>query len=337
MIRTVALMGTIVTIHVVDDGADDPCGTEETVERAFGWFRQVEACCTRFDAQSEVMQLTSKIGVPVRASELLYEAVQFALAVAQESGGAFDPTVGYAMETRGFNREYRTGHVIHTDLAPAGAVSYRDVRVNPDRKTITLLRPLVLDLGAVAKGLAIDMAARELQPFENYAIDAGGDLYLAGCGPDEEPWSVGIRHPRQDHQLIDALRVSDMAVCTSGDYERRSAGEAGDHHILDPRTSASANAVASVTVVAPTAMSADALATAAFVLGPTDGIQLLERQCVNGLIVSPTLECYATQGLSASGPTILSNAERPSHPRLRGSDGHGRDERGHQAGGAWSG
>src|SRR5450759_4786843 len=116
MIRTVALMGTLVTIHVVDDGADDQCGTEETIERAFGWFRQVEACCTRFDAQSEVMQLTSKIGVPVRASELLYEAVQFALAVAQESGGAFDPTVGYAMETRGFNREYRTGQIVHTGL-----------------------------------------------------------------------------------------------------------------------------------------------------------------------------------------------------------------------------
>ena len=185
MIRTVALMGTIVTIHVVDDGADDQrtLETEETVERAFGWFRRVEACCTRFDAQSEAMQLTSNIGVPVRASEILYEAVQFAVAVAAESGGAFDPTVGSSMEARGFNREYRTGQVVHTALEPGGAVSYRDVRVNPDRKTITLLRPLVLDLGAVAKGLAIDMAARELQPFENYAIDAGGDLYLAGCGP----------------------------------------------------------------------------------------------------------------------------------------------------------
>jgi thiamine biosynthesis lipoprotein len=337
MIRTVALMGTIVTIHVVDDRPDDRCETQKTVERALGWFDRVEACCTRFDARSEVMQLTSTIGVPVRASEILYEAVQFALAVAEESGGAFDPTVGYSMETRGFNREYRTGRIVRTALEPGGGVSYRDVRVNPDRKTITLLRPLVLDLGAVAKGLAIDMAARELQRFEHYAIDAGGDLYLAGRGPDREPWSVGIRHPRHDHQLIDALRVSNMAVCTSGDYERRSAGEADGHHILDPRTSASANAVASVTVVAPTAMSADALATAAFVLGPTDGIQLLERQGVNGLMVSPTLERYATQGLSASGPTVLSNAERPSHHRLRRSDRHGRNRPGHPAGGAWSG
>lgn len=334
MIRTVALMDTIVTIHVVDDGVDDCRETADSIERAFGWFRQVEACCTRFDAKSEVMQLTSNVGVPVRASETLYEAVQFALAVAEESGGAFDPTIGYAMETRGFNRDYRTGDVVHTALEPGGAVSYRDVHVDPDRKTITLRRPLVLDLGAVAKGLAIDMAARELEHFEHYAIDAGGDLYLAGCGPHGEPWSVGIRHPRRDCELIEWLCVSDMAVCTSGDYERGSTGEAGGHHILDPRTSASASAAASVTVVAPTAMSADALATAAFVLGPTDGIQLLERQSVNGLIVSPSLERYATPGLFASGPTILSNAERPSSPGLRDPHRHGCDARRHREGDA---
>ena len=171
------------------------------------------------------MQLIAQVGVAVPVSAILYEAVRFALAVAEESDGAFDPTVGYAMETRGFNREYRTGRTVKTALEPGGSVSYRDVRLDPERKTITLLRPLILDLGAVAKGLAIDLAARELQPFENFAIDAGGDLYLGGCNPDGEPWSVGIRHPRRDNELIDSLRVSIEAVCTSGDYERRSAGE----------------------------------------------------------------------------------------------------------------
>ncbi len=138
------------------------------------------------------------------------------------------------------------------------------------------------------------MAARELRTFGDYAIDAGGDLYLGGRNPKSEPWTIGIRHPRLDHQLIDSLSVSDVAVCTSGDYERRSVGENG-HHIVDPRTGASANSVASVTVVGPTAMLADALATAAFVLGPDDGIRLLERQGVDGLIVLPTLERYATR------------------------------------------
>jgi thiamine biosynthesis lipoprotein len=300
MTDTIAAMGTLVTIQVVGHGSnrEQTIEREEGIERAFGWFRRVEECCTRFDPQSEVMQLTARIGVPVPVSEMLFEAVRFALAVAEESGGAFDPTVGHYMETRGFSREYRTGQIVRTDLEPGGAVSYRDVHLDPDRKTITLGRPLILDLGAVAKGLAIDMAARELRTFEDYAIDAGGDLYLGGRGPSGAPWTIGIRHPRLDNQLIDSLCVSDAAVCTSGDYERRSPGEDG-HHIVDPRTGASANAVASVTVVGPTAMLADALATAAFVAGPADGIRLFERHGVDGLIVLPTLERYATRGMGS--------------------------------------
>jgi len=292
-------MGTIVTIQVLGHGADvqQPIHREETVERAFEWFRQVEERCTRFEAQSEVMQLTSQVGVPVPVSAILFEAVQFAVAVAEESSGAFDPTVGYAMESRGFNREYRTGRTIRTDLKPDGTVSYKDVRLDRGRKTITLLRPLILDLGAVAKGLAIDLAARELRPFGNFAIDAGGDLYLGGCNTKGEPWSIGIRHPRRENELIDSVRISNRAVCTSGDYERQNSSEHKGHHILDPRTGVSPDGAASVTVVAPTAMLADALSTAAFVLGPTDGIPLLERLGVEALFVSPTLERRATRGM----------------------------------------
>jgi thiamine biosynthesis lipoprotein len=302
-------MGTVVTIQVVGHGADPQqiSEREEAVARAVEWFRRVEACCNRFDAGSEVRQLSDRIGTAVPVGATLFEAVRFAVAVAEESGGAFDPTVGGAMETRGFNRDYRTGETVRTPLASAGgAVSYRDVRVDPRQQTITLLRPLVLDLGAVAKGLAIDMAARELQPFTNYAIDAGGDLYLGGCNQAGAPWAVGIRHPRDEGRLIETLRVSNTAVCTSGDYERLGAGEDGGHHLLDPRTGRSATALASVTVLAPSAMVADALATAAFVLGPADGLRLLDRSGVEGLMVSPALERVETRGMR--GAAILPNA-----------------------------
>jgi thiamine biosynthesis lipoprotein len=303
VVRTVALMGTFVTVHVVGDMAGHKGETERTerelaVERALDWFYKIEECCTRFEASSEVMQLATRVGVRVPVSTILFEAVQFALAVAEATEGAFDPTVGYAMESLGFNREYRTGQTIRTALDSSGSVSYRDVRLDAERQTITLLRPLILDLGAVAKGLAVDLAVRELQSFENFAINAGGDLYLAGCNPNGEPWSIGIRHPRRDNELIDSIRVSNRAVCTSGDYEKRAAADEQGHHILDPRTGSSANAVASVTVIAPTAMLADALATAAFVLGPSDGIRLFHRLGVDGLIISPTLELYATRGFS---------------------------------------
>jgi thiamine biosynthesis lipoprotein len=220
------MMGTIVTIEVVGDGSED------AIERAFVWFREIERLCDRFDSQSELRRLTARPGVAVPASEILYAAVEFALAVAEETGGAFDPTVGHLMETRGFNRDYRTGLVISTALEQDGPVSYRDVHLDREQRTVTSLRPLVLDLGAIAKGLAIDMAARELEPFENYAIDAGGDLYLAGHDRRGEPWSIGIRHPRRDREAITSLRVSNVAVCSSGDYERQGAGDGAGHHGL---------------------------------------------------------------------------------------------------------
>lgn len=302
-LHSVALMGTVVTVQVVGHGSNDDERREREagVARAIAWFHQVEGSCTRFDERSEVRQLSAQIGRPVAVSSILFEAVQFARAVAEESGGAFDPTVGHRMEARGFNREYRSGRVVRTPLEPDGDASYQDIHVDPDRRTITLARPLLLDLGAVAKGLAIDLAARELQEFTNFAIDAGGDLYLGGCNAVGLPWSVGIRHPRDEHQLIETLHVSDVAVCTSGDYERRSTSESGGagHHILDPRTGESATVATSVTVLAPSAMVADALSTAAFVLGPAEGLALLERHDADGLIVTRSLERFATRGMRA--------------------------------------
>lgn len=282
-VRTEVVMGTMVTIDA------ERVEAESAIERAFGWFYQIEACCTRFDENSELMRLSARAGEAVAASAILFETVQFALKVAEETGGAFDPTVGHRMQARGYDREHRTGKVIRNSIA-ADDVSYRDVRVDPERKTITLSRPLILDLGAVAKGLAIDMAARELAPFTNFSIDAGGDLYLGGSNAMGKPWQVGIRHPRRESELIDTVVVSNQAVCTSGDYER-------GRHILDTRTGAVADCVASATVVASGAMLADALATAAFVLGAADGIALLERMNVEGLIITSELERYETRGL----------------------------------------
>jgi len=240
------------------------------------------------------MRLTGQVGVPVPVSPVLFEAVRFSLAVAAESDGAFDPTIGRDMERRGFNREYSTGRRIDSSRAcSSDETSYRDVAIDPERRTITLTRPVVIDLGAVAKGLAVDVAARELRPFTNFAIDAGGDLYLGGKNSNGDAWSVGIRHPRLEHQMIATVHVSDRAVCTSGDYERRGDAESG--HVIDPRTHDPAAGIASVTVIAPTALAADALATAAMVLGPDQGIDLLERAGVQGLMLSTEMQRFQTR------------------------------------------
>ena len=294
-------MGTIVTIDVPAHASSFVSGDErqELVERAFGWFREIERVCTRFDPESELMQLTRTPGIPVVVSPLLFQVVRFALAVADESGGAFDPTLGRRMEAEGFNREHRTGQLVSTTIIAPGNTCYQDVQVDDATGSITLLRPLVLDVGAVAKGMAIDVAARELAPLEHFAIDAGGDLYLAGRNADDAPWSVGIRHPERDDQLLESVRVSDEAVCTSGNYERRTVAGGVAPHIFDPRTGDAAGLVVSASVISPSAMLADALATASFVLGPADGLYLLEAHGVRGVLFNAALERFATRGFDS--------------------------------------
>jgi thiamine biosynthesis lipoprotein len=285
--RTVVAMNTLVALHVVS-----PEAPAEAFESAFGWFYEIEARCSRFDSASELMRLCARPGEAIEVSPLLFEAVRFALIVAEESGGAFDPTQGARMAELGFNRHHITGESVPADTAPNAG--WRDIELDHERRTILLRRALTLDLASVVKGLAIDLAARELAPFHDFAIDAGGDLYVSGANEKAEPWSVGVRHPRLDGELITSLRVTDCAVCTSGDYERQTAA---GHHILDPATGASAQAAASVTVVVPAAIVADALATAAFVMGPEVAIPFLERMGVEGLILTPELQRFETRGL----------------------------------------
>ena len=279
-VHTAVVMDTSVSIRVVGDV------DEAAIAHAFELFTQIEHACSRFDTKSELHSLTRRIGQPVPVSDILFETIRFALALARDTGGAFDPTIGKRMEERGFDREYRSGKTIATPIGDLAA-TYRDVELDVANRAITLHRPLLLDLGAVAKGFAVDMAARELAESKDFAIDAGGDLYLGGVNERGEEWTAGIRHPRNDGETIDSVQVSNAAVCTSGDYVRRTHS---GHHILDPLTGSASATLASATVIAPLAMVADGLATAAFVLGPIAGRELLERHGVQGLLITPDLE-----------------------------------------------
>jgi thiamine biosynthesis lipoprotein len=289
-------MDTLVCIEIVGVPSPEECAG--AVEPAFGWFHEVEQRCSRFDPGSELMRLCAAGGPSGEVSPLLFAAIEFAVGMAHETGGAFDPTVGAALRRRGFDRNFRTGaRSVSVPLADPAA-DYRDIELDAANRGVRLHRPLVLDLGAVAKGFAIDLAARELARFENVAINAGGDLFLRGENGDGAPWSIGIRHPREDGALIDVIAVSGLAVCTSGDYERREDGSGQGHHIFDTRSGASAHEAVIATVLAPTAMVADAFATAAFVLGPKAGLALLQRHGLDGMIISPALERFETAGFT---------------------------------------
>lgn len=297
-VRTQAAMGTVVSVHVVGHGASQKARRhrEHAVERALLWFTQVESVCSRFLTTSELRQLSNHVGTAVPVSAMLYEAVYFACAVATATDGAFDPTVGHQMEARGFTREYTTGAHAAALLQTPDDISYHDVVLDANARTIRLVRPLVLDLGAVAKGLAVDMAARELAAFENFVIDAGGDVYAGGHNANGDAWRIGIRHPATITECIETVTVRDAAVCTTGMYER-------GPHIIDASTRQTPAQLISATVIASSAMVADALATAAFVLGPTEGLAFLEHHAVSALLLTPALDRITTDNWPSGATT----------------------------------
>jgi FAD:protein FMN transferase len=274
------------------------------VQEALEWIAGVELACSRFDPHSEVVRLSQRPGEWIAVSPLLAGVLDTALRLALITDGAFDPTVGARLVHHDPAGHQYTGMRLSFPDAPG--VSFRDVEVDLDRRRVRLRRPLLLDLGAVAKGLAVDLAVRALEPAAPCLVDAGGDVYLVGT-PAGGHWQIGIAGDVD--RLLGTVHCSaGTAVCTSGPWFR--SGRDGGHHLLDARTGRSANRALSATVIAGSAMVADGAATAAFILGPGEGIALLSALGTDGLIQAPDRTLTFTPGFPAWHAVPPSNQNR---------------------------
>lgn len=254
------------------------------IDRAFDAFRKVEQACSRFSLNSELMQVCRRVGEATAVSPYLFEPLRFALEMAEWTDGSFDPSIGRLLEKRGFNRHYLTGK--RTKSNADDSATYRDIELDEANRTLCLHKPLILDLGATAKGFAIDLAASELIGCAGFVVNAGGDLYAGGMNDQGDKWTIGIRDPMRTNGILQSLSISGAAVCTSGSYFRRSETDEGEHHIVRPATGRSPNEWISCSVVAPYAMMADAFSTAAFAMGGEEGITLIAEAGLQGLIVT---------------------------------------------------
>ena len=180
-------------------------------------------------------------------------------------------------------------------------VGYRHVAADAAR--IAFERPgMALSLDGIAKGYILDRVVEQATAAGAAGVlaDGGGDIAagegeVAGTG-----WPVGVEHPREPGTVLGTIEVRHQGVATSGDYMRAYTADLRHHHIVDPRTGSSPGHASAATVVARSAMDADALATAAMVLGPVHGIELLERvDGAEGLIVTKDLDLVRSAGFGA--------------------------------------
>lgn len=220
-----------------------------------------------------------------------FDVADYALRVFDDSGGAYDPAGGLLVNLWGFGalRRYDQDGFYAPDPAAIDAALARRAASEPvlDRAGRRLLQPggAVLDFSSVAKGYAVDCMARclEQRSVRHYVVEAGGELRGAGTKANGEPWWVQVEtvpDAGAGRQCVVALHG--LAIATSGDYRRYfQHGARRAAHTLDPRTGYPvANGVASVTVLAPTCMAADALSTALTVMGPEHGLAFAEARAI---------------------------------------------------------
>lgn len=279
--RSAPSMGTIADVGVVHR---DPAYAHGAIGAALGELRAVEAVMTRFRTDSDVGRVNlgaGAAGIPV--SDATARVVAEALRWAESSDGAFDPCIGRAVALWDIGRRTEPP-AAHDVSALAGRRFHRTVAVERWRGgwAIRLDDPgAALDLGGIAKGYGVDRAVAALRDWgiARGLVNVGGDLYALGTSSEGSPWRVGVRDPDEPARLLEVLEVEDTAVATSGDYEGFFEHEGVRyHHLLDPATAAPRRTgTRSVTVTAPTCMTADVAATATFGMARADGVGLLRR------------------------------------------------------------
>jgi thiamine biosynthesis lipoprotein len=259
-----------------------------------------------FLPDSEISRVNASAGLgPAVVSEETFGILKMAHSISQLSGGAFDITIGPLVRLWSVTSQ-------HPQVPPPEAIAeslqlvgYRHLKLEKERLTCFLPKKAqALDLGGIAKGYAADRAAAIYREcgVGSSLIDIGGNVNLIGGKPGGGLWVVGVQDPcGKRGDIIGTLRLTDTSVVTSGGYERGfSADGVWHHHIIDPRSGyPSQSDIASITVMATRSIVADALSTAAFVLGTERGVRLLEEfGQVEAILVKKDRSILVTDGLT---------------------------------------
>jgi thiamine biosynthesis lipoprotein len=298
--KTMILMDTLVTIHVV---ADSEKAADTAMRSAFGEIGKLDTLLNFFSDKSEVGMINRSAGAPgVRVSPETLEVIEKAVYASENSGGAFDITIGPESSLWDFVSKVKPpDELIRVKL---GLVDYRSIALDKERSVVGLKKKgMLVDLGAIAKGYATDRAVEALKKLgiRSGLVAVAGDIKAFGLKQDGKPWRIGIRNPRQkgkDDEILATVEITDMAISTSGDYERFLIidGERF-HHILDPKTGYPARGCRSASVMAKDGVITDSFSTAVFVLGPKKGMELLTKMGLEGMIVDKEGKIHMTPGM----------------------------------------
>lgn len=251
----------------------------KAMDAAFKEMERIEHVFSKFNKDSEISRINSQAGAEdVITNPEVLKLIQDSIYYSNISEGSFDITVGPLMQIWGFVHKNNSIPDRQTIEGTLRHVGYKKISIDPEKLSIRFLdKETRIDLGAIAKGYAVDRAKDVLisHGIKNALVNLGGNIFALGQAPGRISWNIGVEDPRNKARLLWRLRLKDRAVSTSGNYERFFILNGKRYsHIINPITGQPCQGIISVTVVTDSAESCDALSTAIFVMGEEKGLKL---------------------------------------------------------------
>ena len=296
--REEAIMGTAISVELWS--ADEALAVR-AMAAVMAEMHRIDAAMSPHKPTSELSRINRDAADrPVPLGDEMYALLERALAFSALSGGAFDIT--YAAAGRLY--DYRAGLAPDEGALEAARtlIGWRNLHLDPAARSVCFARRgMRIDLGGFAKGHAVDNSIAILKRLgiKHAMVAAGGDSHVIGARGGR-PWTVAIRDPRREGEVVAVLPLENVAISTSGDYERFFERDGVRfHHLLDPRTGKSPEGIRSVTIIADDGLTTEALSKTVFVLGVEAGLALVEAQPgVDAVIVDAQGTLHYSAGLT---------------------------------------
>jgi thiamine biosynthesis lipoprotein len=286
--RGMKLMGNRFEISVV---ADEEEWANAMIDAAVAEIQRIEKLLTTFGDDSETNWVNANAGLqPVHVSRETIELVQRSIRISKLTQGAFDITYGSIdKKLWNFDKTMTALPDAATAKQMVRLINYRNVVIDEEAGTVFLKEPgMRIGFGGIGKGYAAEKTKQLLQQLgvENGIVNASGDLTAWGVQPDGKPWTIGIAHPDVAELPFSYLNISNMAIATSGNYEKFvMIGGKKYSHTINPRTGLPVTGIKSVTIICPNAEMADAMATPVSIMGIEAGLHMINQLKGMGCII----------------------------------------------------
>lgn len=296
------LMGNHFELSVV---SDNPEWAHDCIQAGINEIQRIEKKLTTFSSKSETAKINEMAGI--RAVEVSLETIELierSIKISQITQGAFDITYG-SIDKKLWNFDEKMTALPDKETAKkmVRLINYRNIIIDKKESTVFLKeKGMRIGFGGIGKGYAAEMAKKVMRSMgvTSGIVNASGDLTTWGTQPDGKPWTIGIANPNAAQQVFSYLNLSDMAVATSGNYEKYiMIGGKKYSHTIHPKTGLPVTGIKSVTIITPNAEIADAMATPVTIMGIEAGLDMINQiNSIEAIIIDDDNRMYKSKNIN---------------------------------------